>query len=346
MIAKPRIMLALLAAVIIAALLVSCCPAPAESQVVEKGIKITQVVEKEAEAVIVTVEAKTEELPAAPTAVASSAEDTAINYDALTLPYRSDRLIIKNAELSLLVADTDNAIDRTAQIAADTGGYILSSRVWYQEWLGDNYKYATITIGVPAHQFETAMRRLRSLAVRVVDENASGQDVTDEYVDLQSRLENLEATRDRIRTFLDQTTTVTEALTINEELKAVEEEMALVQGRMNYLFDRAAYSTITIALNPELPEATPTPTPTATPIPTPTPTPTPTPPWDPGDTIEQAGGTLGSILEALAKLAIWVGIVVVPLVAPPVLVVAFIAWAVRRWTRKRADKRINPQPNP
>jgi len=332
MFAKTRIVLALLVTIAALALLVSCCPA--EPLMVEHAVAVTKVVEVEGEAVVVTVEVGTEKLSTAQAAVAASGEDTPINYDALTLPYRSDRLIIKNAELSLLVTDTDNAIDRTAQIAADTGGYILSSRVWYQEWLGDNYKYATITIGVPAHQFEAAMRRLRGLAVRVTDENASGQDVTDEYVDLQSRLENLEATRDRIRTFLDQTTTVTEALTINEELKVVEEEIALVQGRMNYLFDRAAYSTITVDLNPELPDATPTPTPT------------PKPPWDPGDTIQQAGGTLGAILCALAELAIWLGIVVVPLVAPPVIVVAFIAWIVRRWTRRQANKKSTPQPNP
>jgi hypothetical protein len=333
MIAKTRIMLALLATVALAALLVSCCAAPAP-EMVENEVMVTHIVEKEGEAVMVTMEARTEDMPAAPTAVARSGEDTAIDYDALTLPYRSDRLIIKNAELSLLVADTDNAIDRTAQVAADTGGYILSSRVWYQEWLGDNYKYATITIGVPAHQFEVAMRRLRGLAVRVVDENASGQDVTDEYVDLQSRLENLEATRDRIRTFLEQTTTVTEALTINEELKAVEEEIELVQGRMNYLFDRAAYSTITVNLNPELPDATPTPTPTAT------------PPWNPGETVQQAGSTLGSILRVLIELAIWIGIVVAPLVAPPILVAAFIAWVVRRWMKRSANKKDKPQPDP
>ncbi|MBN1813145.1 MAG: DUF4349 domain-containing protein [Anaerolineae bacterium] len=341
MITKTRIMSALLVAITVTTLFASCCPAPAELQMVEKEALVTQVVEKEAEVVEVTREARTEEEPpAASAATPVSEKDTAVDYDALTLPYRSDRLIIKNAELSLLVADTDNAIDRTAQIAADTGGYILSSRVWYQEWLGENYKYATITIGVPAHQFEVAMRRLRGLAVRVIDENASGQDVTDEYVDLQSRLENLEATRDRIRTFLEQTKTVTEALTINEELKAVEEEMALVQGRMNYLFDRAAYSTITVDLNPELPDATPTPTPTATP------TPTPTPPWNPGDTVQQAGNTLGSILRVLIELTIWIGIVVVPLVAPPVLVVAFVTWTMRRWTRKRAGKKDKSQSNP
>ncbi|HPD42084.1 MAG TPA: DUF4349 domain-containing protein, partial [Anaerolineae bacterium] len=93
----------------------------------------------------------------------------------------------------------------------------------------------------------------------------SGQDVTDEYVDLQSRLGNLEATRDRIRTFLDQAQTVDEALRVNEQLAAVEAQIEQVKGRMVYLRERSAYSTITVQLDPELPSA-----PEVTPVPTPT----------------------------------------------------------------------------
>ena len=263
-------------------------------------------------------------------------------YDLTTLPDRPNRLIVKNAELELLVAETDVAIDLTTQIAADSAGYIISSRVWYEEWLGESYKYASITIGIPVDQFERAMRRLRSLALRVIDEAASGQDVTDEYVDLQSRLGNLQATRDRIREFLDQADSVEESLRINEELTVVEEEIEQVEGRMNYLFDRAAYSTITVQVKPELPPMVPTPTPTPAPTPTPTPTPTstptptPIPPWSPMDTVDQAGHTLGSILRVLTEIAIWLIIVVVPLVGPPVLFV----WAVQRWVKRRSGQRV------
>ena len=119
-----------------------------------------------------------------------------------SLSYRPNRLIVKDAQLRLMVADTDLAIDRVTQVVDDCGAYIISSRVWYQDWMEESYKYASMTIGVPVDQFERAIRRLRDLAVQVVDETAAGQDVTDEYVDLQSRLGNLEATRDRIREFL------------------------------------------------------------------------------------------------------------------------------------------------
>jgi hypothetical protein len=234
---------------------------------------------------------------------------------------RPNRLIVKNADLQLTVEDTDVAIDRLTQVVGDVGGYIISSRVWYQARLSIDYKYASITLGVPVDQFETAMRRLRDLALTVDDERAGGQDVTDEYVDLQSRLRNLEATRDRIRAFLDQAQTVEEALRVNEELKTVEDEIETVQGRMNYLFDRSSYSTITVELSPALPELPVTPTPTPAPAPE---------PWSAGRVAENASKTLASILRALAELAIWFGIVVLPIVLPPVALIVFIRYLFRR----------------
>jgi hypothetical protein len=294
--------------------------APPEEIIVEQTVVVEVVAEEPAEV------AWAASVPAAlPTAKPDDLPEGASPGEPalVSISYRPNRLIIKDAELRLAVENTDRAIDRTTQIVADVGGYIISSRVWYQDWMGESYKYATLTLGIPVDQFETAMRRLRDLALRVVDETAAGQDVTDEYVDLESRLRNLEATRDRIRTFLDQAQDVEEALEVNEELAAVEEEIEQVQGRMNYLFDRAGFSTITVQIDPELPTPTPTPTPTATP------TPTPESPWSPGPTIKAAGETTVSITRALIELGIWVVMVVLPLVLPPALV-AFAIWRLSK----------------
>ena len=147
--------------------------------------------------------------------------------------------------------------------------------------------------------------------------------MTDEYVDLQSRLGNLEATRDRIRTFLDQAQTVDEALRVNEQLAAVEAQIEQVKGRMVYLRERSAYSTITVQLDPELPSA-----PEVTPVPTPT--------WSPADTARQASQILTTIVRALTKGVIWVTIVLGPFAA----LVAGV-WLVVRW-RARGKKEKAP----
>lgn len=232
------------------------------------------------------------------------------------------RLIIKNAEARLLVADTDVAIDRATQIVGDMGGYIISSRVWYQDWFDGeeyiNFKYATVTMGVPVEQFERTLSRLRGLAVRVLDETASGEDVTDQFVDLQSQLTNLEATRERIKTFLDEAKTVDEALRINAELAEVERQIEEIKGRLNYLSDRSAFSTITVNFEPEMPETPPTPTPLPD-------------NWDPGKTFENAKKSVTSAYQGIVDFLIWFLVVFVPIIAPP----AFIMWMIWRLVRRK-----------
>lgn len=244
---------------------------------------------------------------------------------------QSDRMIIKNAELKLLVDKTDNAIDRSMQVVSDAGGYIISSRTWYQDANDEKYKFATLTIGVPVDQFETAMRRLRSLAMRVLDENASGQDVSGEYVDLQSQLGNLEATRDRIRAFLADAKTIEESLRINQELTNIEAQIEQVKGRMNFLANRSAYSTITVNFEPDIPPLTPTPTPTLMPTPTPK-------PWNPGDTLHKATDSVTSIYQGFVELAIWLFVVILPLLAPPALII----WALYKLVNRKS-KKVEPE---
>ena len=334
---KRKIFITALSLAILPALLFGC--APADDNVPEAYI--APAAENNAE--IPAAEAEFSEAEPAVEGAPSAVEDTAAENssdDLLVTSRRTNHLIIKNAEMDLLVEDTETAIDRVDQIVSDLDGYIISSRIWFQDWGQTAYKYSAITIGVPVGNFESALRRLRGVALKVIDENASGEDVTDEYVDLQSQVNNLEATRDRIRGFLDQAETVQEALQVNEELSQIEAEIAEIQGRINYLEDRAAYSTISISIEPELPELPPTPT--KTPYPSLTPVPTRTPePWIPSDTINSASRSLKSIYRVLAEAAIWIVVVIVPVFAPP-LVVIWLLWKFV-FKKKRSSKNEKSQ---
>jgi hypothetical protein len=234
-----------------------------------------------------------------------------------------DRKIIKNAEVSVLVEDSDIAVDRLTQVVSDSGGYIVSSRVWYQEYDKENYKYASITLGIPVDQFEVTMRRVRALGLRVLDENASGEDVTDQFVDLQSRLTNLEATQARIQSFLADAKSVDEALRINQELAQIEAQIEEVKGRMNYLSDRSAFSTITVSISPELPEIEPLPL-------------LEPKPWTPGETLKEATETLLKAYQGIVEFAIWMVVVVLPILAPPVLIV----WMIFKFLRRKPARQI------
>ena len=311
--------------VIVAMLLLAACgaAAPAATEAPAAGFASDGVAEPGAPVEKSSEQAAQELLPM-PT---SAAFEIADQSGDLTVIERSNRLIVKNAEVRLMVKDTDSAIDRTTQIVGDAGGYIVSSRVWYQDYYGNNLKYATITISIPVDEFERALVRLRDLAVQVVDENASGDDVTEQYVDLQSQLVNLEATRARIQEFLKDAKTIDEALRINQELANIEAQIEQIKGRMNYLSDRSSYSTITINLEPEFPVLTPTPT--ATPLPTATPI-----PWNPGKTFGEAKNTVTVVYQGIANFLIWLGVVILPIILPP----ALILWVLWKLLNRKPNK--------
>ena len=182
-------------------LIAACAPAPSRSEVLkEQAVAAAQKPEMA--------------LPpaAAPASQAEADVANAVSGALNSGAPANGQKIIKNAEVDLLVKDTDIAIDRITQIVGDVRGYIVSSKSWFETINGENMKSATITLGVPVDEFELVLRRLREIAIQVNNETASGQDVSEEYVNLQSNLDSLRATRERIKGFLDKAATVEEAL--------------------------------------------------------------------------------------------------------------------------------------
>lgn len=282
--------------------------------------------------------------PAAPrpgSTLAPSAPQLAAVTPGAILPVSivdAQRRIIKNANFALTVESTDTALDRATGIAADMGGYIISTRTFFEQ----NVKGATITFAVPVDRFEETLRRVRAIAIRVDQESASGQDVTDQYADLESQIRNLEATADRIRDFLKKANTVEEALKVNQQLADVEKQIETAKGRLNFLDGRSAFSTVTAEIRQQVPTPTITPTPTNTATPTPTMTPTPFV-WKPGDTFDRAVATQGGLLRGFAELAIWLIIVLLPYV----LALLFAVWLFMRfmrWLQKRPSAPKPPAP--
>jgi Domain of unknown function (DUF4349) len=265
----------------------------------------------------------------APAAAAPEAEAGAISTDSnvTTPPVIGDptRKIIKDAQMSLEVADIDLALSRVNGIAAQSGGYVLETSTSYDVF---SRKTAYIRIAVLVDQFEAALQRLREGANQILSEQASGVDVTQEFTDVQSQVANLEATQARIREFLDQAKTVEEALKVNAQLTEIEGQLSVLKGRLQFLSQRAAYSTITVQLQLP-PPATPTPTLTPTPVPTPTREPI----WNPEKTTTQASDTLLTIVQSFATLLLWFAILILPLALPVILVAYVVRWLVRRRQR-------------
>ena len=162
-------------------------------------------------------------------------------------------LIIRTGNLGLVVADTDAAVTAITRLVNSMEGWVLSSNLYqYGQTAGISARRGEMTVRIPVSQFDAAMNQLKALALEVTSESSSGQDVTEEYVDLSARLSNLEATAARVRSFLDEADDVEDALAVNRELSRLESEIEQIKGRINYLSQSAAFSTIQISIIPDV----------------------------------------------------------------------------------------------
>lgn len=156
-----------------------------------------------------------------------------------------DRLVIHTATQRMLVDNVDSTEQRIRQIAAERGGYVLSSEASGEA----DARRATMVIKVPAERFDDTLAALTGLAQKVESQQIKGQDVTDEYVDLQSRLRNLKVLEARLLQFLDEAATIEDSLRVSDQLARTQGEIEQVQGRITYLDKSAQYATITASLH-------------------------------------------------------------------------------------------------
>ncbi len=222
-----------------------------------------------------------------------------------------DRKIIKDATFSLEVEELTIALSRIGTIAAQAGGYVLETRTDFSQ---EYQKSAVVKFAVPVDTFEAVLQGVREVAKEVLNEQTSGVDISQEYVDVKSQIANLEATQARIRQFLEQAQTVEEALRVNAQLTEIEGQISQLKGRLQFLTQRAAFSTITVQMQQSL----------AVPV-----VPKDNAAWDPAQVAAQAYSTLTTVMQAIATVVIWLVIVVLPL-GLPVVLIGLVLYRLRR----------------
>lgn len=157
----------------------------------------------------------------------------------------ANRMVVRNGNIQLVVNNVSTAIDSISKLTGELGGYIVSS----QKWKEGERNMGTISIRVPAETFDQAVAALRGLAVSVISESTTTQDVTEEYVDLQSRVRNLEATEVQLLKVMESTTDTEDILNVQRELTRVQGDIEQAKGRMQYLERTSSMSYIEIKLN-------------------------------------------------------------------------------------------------
>ncbi|MBP1949669.1 hypothetical protein J2Z82_002609 [Virgibacillus litoralis] len=155
-----------------------------------------------------------------------------------------NRKIIYTANLRIEVKNYKKAVNDIQNQVADRGGYIVESNM--HGGSEDSSTNGQLTARIPQEQFREFVQLVEDGSSEVLESSISGQDVTEEYVDLESRLKSKRVVEKRLLSFMEQAKKTKDLLTISDDLAKVQGEIEEITGRMNYLENKADLATVTI----------------------------------------------------------------------------------------------------
>ncbi|MGA9772007.1 MAG: DUF4349 domain-containing protein [Blastocatellia bacterium] len=232
-----------------------------------------------------------------------------------------DRKIIRNGELSIEIDSPTDGLSRITAIAESLGGFIVTSEMKQNGGRNQSNTNQSVTVvaRVPSSQFEAAMERIRNIGSHVLQQKISGQDVTEEYLDLEAQIRTKKALEAQFLEIMKQAKKVSEALEVQNELASVRTAIEQLEGRRRFLENQSAFSTITSTLQMPAPVVTATTT-------------------GFGHSIKEALGdgvdTAASILLGLIRLFI--------VLIPVALFIGLPMWFIWRVVRRRLPKKPEP----
>ena len=237
----------------------------------------------------------------------------------------AERIVIKNASLDIIADHPDQVLDTIGKMAEEIGGFIVSANL-YQDSLpsGAQVPRGSITIRVPAERLDEAISRIEEQSDQPVqNKTINSQDVTREYIDLQSRLRNLEAAESQLLKIMDQATKTEDVLSVHNQLTQVREQIEVTKGQIQYYEQSARLSSISTNILPtELVE------------------PLSIGGWQPVGVARNAVQALINGLQILANAGIWLVLFMLPILLVIFLPLFFIARALLRWRARRKEKQV------
>jgi hypothetical protein len=184
---------------------------------------------------------------AAPALQEAPAPSGMAKSEAPAAPVSSDRLVVKNADLSIVVKDVNARVAAIQNMTVSMGGFVVSANV-YQTTARDGTKVpqAQIVVRVPQEKLDSALDQIKADTVEVQNESQSGQDVTDQYVDLQSRLKAKQAAEAQLLEIMKDAKKTEDVLAVYSQLQQIESDIEVLKGQIKYTEQSAALSAITI----------------------------------------------------------------------------------------------------
>ena len=164
-----------------------------------------------------------------------------ISGETQTVVQPQNRIIVRTVDMGIIVPDVPVAAGEILAATRSFGGWQVSSDRSLTH-------RASLAVRVPAERLDEFVDTVREMAERVEYEMSSSQDVTEQYVDNEARLNGLRRTEERLFEFLERAASVEEALEVQRELAAIQLEMETVEGRLRFLSQTAAFSLVNLSL--------------------------------------------------------------------------------------------------
>ena len=254
---------------------------------------------------------------------ASDAERNAVAVDSYstTGQVAQERLVIENADLSIVIKDPKTRMKEISDLAKEMGGFVVSSNMYQNtSSTGKLVPQGSIVIRVPSEKLDEALSKIKEGAIDVPSENRSGQDVTSQYVDLQAQLTAKQAAEKKLLEIMDKATRAEDVLAVYIQVQTVQTEIEQLKGQIKYLEESAALSAISVQLIAE--EST---------------QPIVVGPWKPEGAAKQAIQDLIFFFQNFVDLLIRFVLLTLPaliLIAIPLFVVYLVGRAVYRRLRR------------
>jgi hypothetical protein len=172
-----------------------------------------------------------------------------------TAAQAADRKIIRNANLTLEVASPSEIQPKIVSIAEAHQGFVVTSEATQRNTEDKTKPEITVNlvVRVPASQFNQVMEGIRAVGSRRLQEKVTGQDVTEEFMDLEARIKNQKALEQQFIEIMKRAGKVDDALSVQRELAEVRTEIEKLEGRRRFLENQASLSTINVTLQPPTP---------------------------------------------------------------------------------------------
>lgn len=219
----------------------------------------------------------------------------------------TERLIIRNGNLSVVVKNVEQTIKEIENQAKALNGFVIDSSINYN----DDQPFGNIQIRIPSDQLDAVIEQISSTAVRVVSRNISGQDFTQEFVDNDARLNQELALEKQLLELLSKSKDVNDTLQIYNQLNNIRYQIESLQARQKFLKESEAMSSLYVSV--ALDEAS-------------LPIVAQKDQWRPLVVVREAWRGTISLLKGLGNFIIW--IIVLGVVWVPVLLV--IWWFVKK----------------